>query len=164
MTSPHQRPLLRPSVSSRLSIAISTRSAEAGEAQHEDGEQIDEEIEEIRRYEVMLLALALPKLRCYTNLLIRVNLGFYDDRYGYLPLGRMAEGEAHSAGWIDWVQDAARAQLQRRIQKRKEGYYVRTNWRRKLWLSYDAGQAWIVISLIGAHTFPSYISFWLWFC
>ncbi|PUU79417.1 chloride channel [Tuber borchii] len=105
MTSPHQRPLFRPSVSSRLSIAISTHSAEAGEAQHEDGEQIDEEIEEIRRYED------------FTT--------------------------------IDWVQDAARAQLQRRIQKRKEGYYVRTNWRRKLWLSYDAGQAWIVISLIG---------------
>ncbi|CUS14323.1 unnamed protein product [Tuber aestivum] len=114
MASPHQRPLLRPSVSSRLSIAISTRSAEAGEAQHEDGEQIDEEIEEIRRYEVMLHTLAPPKLRCY------------------------------------WVQDAARAQFQRRIQKRKEGYYVGTNWRRKLWLSYDAGQAWIVISLIGA--------------
>ncbi|KAG0642050.1 chloride channel [Tuber brumale] len=62
----------------------------------------------------------------------------------------MAEGEPHGVGWIDWVQDAARAQLQRRIQKQKEGYYVRTNWRRKLWLSYDAGQAWIVISLIGA--------------
>ncbi|KAG0134262.1 chloride channel [Tuber indicum] len=106
MASPHQRPLHRPSVSSRLSIAISTRSAEAGEARHEDGEQIDEEIEEIRRYED------------FTT--------------------------------IDWVQDAARAQLQRRTQKRKEGYYIRTNWRRKLWLSYDAGQAWIVISLIGA--------------
>ena len=66
------------------------------------------------------------------------------------------EGEVHSVGWIDWVQDAARAQLQRRVQKRKQGYYVRTNWRRKLWLSYDAGQAWIVISLIGTHTFPSY--------
>jgi len=70
MTSPHQRPLFRPSVSSRLSIAISTRSAEAGEAQHEDGEQIDEEIEEIRRYEVTLLALPLSKLRCCANLLI----------------------------------------------------------------------------------------------
>ncbi|PWW77751.1 hypothetical protein C7212DRAFT_350922 [Tuber magnatum] len=127
MDSPHQRPLLRPSVSSRLSIAISTRSAEAGEVRHEDGEQIDEEIEEIRRYEVTPHALALPKLCFCANLLMGVNLGLYDDRYG----------EAH-------------AQLQRRIQKRKGGYYVRTNWRRKLWLSYDAGQAWIVISLIGA--------------
>lgn len=63
-------------------------------------------------------------------------------------------------GWLtkshldtaDWVQDAARAQLQRRVQKRKDGYYVRgpaAEWRRKLSQSYDAGQAWIVISLIG---------------
>ncbi|CAZ85732.1 unnamed protein product [Tuber melanosporum] len=151
MASPHQRPLHRPSVSSRLSIAISTRSAEAGEARHEDGEQIDEEIEEIRRYEVTLLRLVSPKPRCCANLLMRVNLGLYDDRYVCLPpTRRMVEGEPHGVGWIDWVQDAARAQLQRRTQKRKEGYYIRTNWRRKLWLSYDAGQAWIVISLIGA--------------
>ncbi|KAF8461409.1 chloride channel [Kalaharituber pfeilii] len=54
---------------------------------------------------------------------------------------------------IDWVQDAARAQLRRRIrQQRKNGFWVRGRaavWRRKLAESYDAGQAWIVVSLIG---------------
>lgn len=50
MSSPRLRPQLRPSVSSRLSIAISTRSAEAGGVEHPQ-EHI-EEIDEIRRYEV----------------------------------------------------------------------------------------------------------------
>ncbi|KAL7271131.1 glycerol ethanol, ferric requiring protein [Rhizina undulata] len=54
---------------------------------------------------------------------------------------------------IDWVQDAARAQLQRRLQRRgKDGFFTRGGggWRQKVKESYDAGQAWIVISLIGA--------------
>ena len=38
---------------------------------------------------------------------------------------------------IDWVQDAAREQL--RV----------LGWRRKLWESYDAGQAWLVVTLVG---------------
>lgn len=55
---------------------------------------------------------------------------------------------------IDWVQDATKAQLQRRIvRRRKEGFFGRgggtRGWRRKLWESYDAGQAWIVITIIG---------------
>ncbi|KAI5795593.1 chloride channel [Geopyxis carbonaria] len=55
---------------------------------------------------------------------------------------------------IDWVQDAARAQLQRRVDRRhKDGFFSRGvaagGWRRKLWDSYDAGQAWIVITIIG---------------
>ncbi|RPB07667.1 Clc chloride channel [Morchella conica CCBAS932] len=52
---------------------------------------------------------------------------------------------------IDWVQDAARAQLRRRRQK-DGGFFVRGSaegWRWKLRQSYEAGQAWIVISLIG---------------
>jgi len=57
MTAPHQRTnLRRPSISSRLSFAISTHSAEAGTG-HEDiagAQEHDEEIEEIRRYEVCL--------------------------------------------------------------------------------------------------------------
>lgn len=52
---------------------------------------------------------------------------------------------------IDWVQDAAREQLRRRA-RRQEGAYQRQGshrWRRKLWESYDAGQAWIVVTIVG---------------
>ncbi|KZF19378.1 voltage gated chloride channel [Xylona heveae TC161] len=54
---------------------------------------------------------------------------------------------------LDWVQDAAREQLRRRA-KRKSNVNVfqrgdQDGWRSKLWESYDAGQAWIVVSLIG---------------
>ncbi|KAI9724046.1 MAG: hypothetical protein M1812_000764 [Candelaria pacifica] len=55
---------------------------------------------------------------------------------------------------IDWVQDAAREQLRRKTRsKEKAGFFEReggVGWRHKLWESYDAGQAWIVVSLIGA--------------
>ena len=59
---------------------------------------------------------------------------------------------------IDWVQDAARAQLRRRIRERKRntGFWVRgrvAGWRRKLSEAYDAGQAWIVVSLIGEYEY-----------
>lgn len=55
---------------------------------------------------------------------------------------------------IDWVQDAAREQLRRRAKRRANaGFFERQGglgWRQKLWESYDAGQAWIVVTLIGA--------------
>lgn len=55
---------------------------------------------------------------------------------------------------IDWVQDAAREALRRRA-KRKErrGFWEREGrigWRRKIAEAYDAGQAWIVVTLVGA--------------
>ncbi|THZ92033.1 CLC voltage-gated chloride channel [Aureobasidium pullulans] len=54
---------------------------------------------------------------------------------------------------IDWVRDAAREQ-QRRKAKRQEraGFFEREGrlgWRRRLWEAYDAGQAWLVVTLIG---------------
>lgn len=54
---------------------------------------------------------------------------------------------------IDWVRDAAREQ-QRRKAKRQEraGFQEREGrlgWRRRLWEAYDAGQAWLVVTLIG---------------
>ncbi|KAI5198413.1 CLC voltage-gated chloride channel [Aureobasidium subglaciale] len=54
---------------------------------------------------------------------------------------------------IDWVRDAAREQ-QRRKAKRQEraGFFEkdgRLGWRRRLWEAYDAGQAWLVVTLIG---------------
>ncbi|KAI5273570.1 CLC voltage-gated chloride channel [Aureobasidium subglaciale] len=54
---------------------------------------------------------------------------------------------------IDWVRDAAREQ-QRRKAKRQEraGFFERDGrlgWRRRLWEAYDAGQAWLVVTLIG---------------
>lgn len=55
---------------------------------------------------------------------------------------------------IDWVQDAAREQLRRRARRKENaGFFERNGqlgWRRKLRDSYDAGQAWIVVTLVGA--------------
>jgi len=54
---------------------------------------------------------------------------------------------------IDWVQDAAREQLRRKARRQENASFFQREggigWRRKLWESYDAGQAWIVVSLIG---------------
>ncbi|RAL63988.1 hypothetical protein DID88_003176 [Monilinia fructigena] len=101
----------RPSFSHRLSFAVS--SAEQGEATNVPNvaeRQIDEEIEEIKRYED------------FTT--------------------------------IDWVQDAAKEQLRRKVRKReKAGFFERgghAGWRYNLWESYDAAQAWIVVTIIGA--------------
>lgn len=55
---------------------------------------------------------------------------------------------------IDWVQDAARAQLRRKARRQeKAGFFERHGrygWRRRLWDSYEAGQAWLVVTLVGA--------------
>lgn len=55
---------------------------------------------------------------------------------------------------IDWVQDAAREQLRRRARRKENlGFFERDGrlgWRRKLGDLYDAGQAWIVVTLVGA--------------
>jgi len=54
---------------------------------------------------------------------------------------------------IDWVQDAAREQLRRRARRKENAGFERDGhlgWRRKLKDSYEAGQAWIVVTLVGA--------------
>lgn len=55
---------------------------------------------------------------------------------------------------IDWVQDAAKEQLRRKARRQENaGFYQRDGslgWRRKVWEAYNAGQAWIVITIIGA--------------
>ena len=55
---------------------------------------------------------------------------------------------------IDWVQDDAREQLRRRARRKENvGFFGRDGvlgWRRKLKDSYDAGQAWIVVTIVGA--------------
>ncbi|KAF4975396.1 hypothetical protein FZEAL_7805 [Fusarium zealandicum] len=54
---------------------------------------------------------------------------------------------------IDWVQDAAREQAKRKARKRQAvGLYDKgqPGWRYHLWKSYDAAQAWIVVTIIGA--------------
>ena len=55
---------------------------------------------------------------------------------------------------IDWVQDAAREQLRRRARRRENaGFFAREGtlgWRRKIYDLYDAGQAWLVMTLVGA--------------
>ncbi|KAF2672244.1 hypothetical protein BT63DRAFT_422740 [Microthyrium microscopicum] len=54
---------------------------------------------------------------------------------------------------IDWVQDAARTQLRRKARRQEQSgilqRYGRYGWRRRLWDAYDAGQAWIVVTLVG---------------
>ncbi|EXJ84306.1 chloride channel, other eukaryote [Capronia epimyces CBS 606.96] len=53
---------------------------------------------------------------------------------------------------IDWVQDAAQEQMRRRARRRESRFFEREGvlgWRRKLWESYDAAQAWVVITLVG---------------
>jgi chloride channel 3/4/5 len=55
---------------------------------------------------------------------------------------------------IDWVQDAVQEQARRRARRNEaRGFWDSEGtfgWRRKLWESYDAGQAWLVVTLVGA--------------
>ncbi|KJY02505.1 voltage gated chloride channel like protein [Zymoseptoria brevis] len=51
---------------------------------------------------------------------------------------------------IDWVQDAAREQKRRTARQVARNSAGRIGWRGKLSEAYDAGQGWIVVSLIGA--------------
>ena len=55
---------------------------------------------------------------------------------------------------IDWVQDAAREQLRRRARRKENaGFfekYGRLSWRQQFGEAYEAGQAWIVVTLVGA--------------
>ncbi|EMR84268.1 putative voltage gated chloride channel protein [Botrytis cinerea BcDW1] len=113
----------RPSFSHRLSFAVS--SAEQGEATNVPNvaeRQIDEEIEEIKRYEVLPLLYPICDNSVDTS--------------------------------QDWVQDAAKEQIRRKVRKRETaGFFERgghAGWRYKLWESYDAAQAWIVVTIIGA--------------
>ena len=54
---------------------------------------------------------------------------------------------------IDWVQDAAREQQRRKSRRLSrvahQQSFGRVGWRRKVWEAYDAGQGWIVVTLIG---------------
>lgn len=62
---------------------------------------------------------------------------------------------------IDWVQDAAREQLRRKARRNRRSLGSRTThgktylgrgngvWRSKIYEAYDAGQAWIVVTLVG---------------
>ncbi|RJE18790.1 Chloride channel [Aspergillus sclerotialis] len=54
---------------------------------------------------------------------------------------------------IDWVQDAVHEQARRKAKRREMGFWDTEGtfgWRRKVSESYDAGQAWLVITLVGA--------------
>jgi chloride channel 3/4/5 len=56
---------------------------------------------------------------------------------------------------IDWVQDAAREQLRRKARRKQRESYGgglggRGGWRKRLSEAYDAGQAWIVVTLVGS--------------
>ncbi|KAL9597316.1 MAG: hypothetical protein Q9219_005240 [cf. Caloplaca sp. 3 TL-2023] len=55
---------------------------------------------------------------------------------------------------IDWVQDAAQEQLRRRGRRKQNAGVFESKgslgWRRRIEDTYDAGQAWIVVTLVGA--------------
>ncbi|KAL8789686.1 MAG: hypothetical protein Q9195_006739 [Heterodermia aff. obscurata] len=55
---------------------------------------------------------------------------------------------------IDWVQDAAREQLRRRARRKENDAFFerdgRLGWAQTFRESYEAGQAWIVVTLVGA--------------
>jgi len=55
---------------------------------------------------------------------------------------------------IDWVQDAVHEEARRRAKRRDgTGFWDKEGtlgWRRKLRESYDAGQAWLVVTIVGA--------------
>jgi chloride channel 3/4/5 len=54
---------------------------------------------------------------------------------------------------LDWVQDAAKEQLRRKLRRKETAGFFgrggRAGWRYKIWESYDAAQGWIVVTLIG---------------
>lgn len=54
---------------------------------------------------------------------------------------------------IDWVQDAAREQQRRKARRQERAGFFnlkgRIGWRRTVWEAYDAGQGWIVVTLVG---------------
>jgi chloride channel 3/4/5 len=54
---------------------------------------------------------------------------------------------------IDWVQDAAQEHIRRRRRRRETAKFFDKDgalgWRRKMWESYDAAQAWVVVTLVG---------------
>lgn len=54
---------------------------------------------------------------------------------------------------IDWVQDAVNEQARRRVHRTQgSGFWDREGtfgWRRKVRESYDAGQAWLVVTIVG---------------
>lgn len=54
---------------------------------------------------------------------------------------------------IDWVQDAAQEQSRRRARRKENaGFFEREGalgWRRTLQDSYEAGQAWLVVTIVG---------------
>lgn len=55
---------------------------------------------------------------------------------------------------IDWVQDELHEQFRRRAKRREgSGFWDQEGtfgWRRKVRESYDAGQAWLVVTIVGA--------------
>ncbi|RMZ92470.1 hypothetical protein DV736_g278, partial [Chaetothyriales sp. CBS 134916] len=54
---------------------------------------------------------------------------------------------------IDWVQDAAQEQIRRRNRRMEAAGFFHHDgvmgWRRRIWESYDAATAWIVVTLVG---------------
>lgn len=159
-------------MTSRLSFAISTvENAERGEP--DDGpavaadQQIEEEIAEIKRYEVRVFVaasfsplplsifVACPLCTSEEALADGGAPGFHNHRYvfetktGRSPL--VPRNDAHAT--TDWVQDATRERLRRKARRKQTKSLFDTgqnDWRYKLYSAYEAGQGWIVVTIIGA--------------
>src|SRR5271168_2628756 len=86
---PAQRLQQRPSFSSRLSFAVSNaEQGEAAAASTVAEHQIDEEIEEIKRYEVCAWAISIF---AFQPLLIYLSIGFHNNRYFPIAVPAMCQ-------------------------------------------------------------------------
>lgn len=139
-------------MTSRLSFALSTASnAERGDPIDEPGvaadQQIEEEIAEIKRYEVC----APESLSCQDTLLT-MRAGFHNYRYDILLDHPFPTSQKDSHSITDWVQDAARERLRRKARRRQTaGLYDtgKVDWRYKVKNAYEDAQGWIVVTIIG---------------
>lgn len=142
----------RPSVTSRLSFAISTASnAERGESVDAPSvaadQQIDEEIAEIKRYEVCAPWLSISRGSQLTSF-----TGFHDYRYDSQFENPNISFTTTDKGPADWVQDAARERVRRKARRKQAaGLYEagQFDWRQKIWTAYEDAQGWIVVTIIG---------------
>ncbi|QBZ58836.1 hypothetical protein PoMZ_03794 [Pyricularia oryzae] len=128
---PSRRPTLNATLSSSLSSADQVEDADVQGAAVES--QIEQEIAEIKRYEVRLIQPATPVPQC--------------PEFGQLTF------LPQDFTTIDWVQDAAQERLRRKARRKRRQSSVYDNsyvgWRSWAAESYEAAQGWIVVTIIG---------------
>lgn len=139
-------------MTSRFSFAISAASnAERGQPTDEPGaaadQLIEEEIAEIKRYEV-----GAPGPARAAESPLTLSAGFHHHRYEpWFQTSLVCLAKTHTSA-TDWVQDAARERVRRKARRTQAaGLYDagQFDWRRKVWTAYEDAQGWIVVTIIG---------------